>query len=217
MGSKITLNRETFKALAIDTRVKILKKLDENYQLTLTDLADELDLAPSTIKEHLDKLLAVGLIKQVDRGTKWKYYRLTSSGKQILNPYEKRVWIVLAVGTLLLFASLYRLIFKLQDILKPARFLSESMSPQMDSVQKEKAASGLSNGAQKFAENATTTTAEKAAEAASSTTSTTLEAAREAAEAGSFTIPYADLVLVLFSAVVVGVCIGYLIRRKGIL
>jgi len=94
---KITLDRETFKALAVDSRVKILRILDDR-QHTLTDLAQELDMAPSTIKEHLDTLVAAGLIKQVDKGMKWKYYRLTSKGKELLNPYEKKVWIVLATS-----------------------------------------------------------------------------------------------------------------------
>ena len=116
MEDKIILDRETFKVLAIDTRVNILKKLDERFQLTLTDLANELNMAPSTISEHLDKLVSAGLIRQVDRGMKWKYYRLTPKGKGILNPYEKRVWIILTVSTLALFVAVYHLLLRLSQL-----------------------------------------------------------------------------------------------------
>lgn len=111
---KITLDRETFKALAVDSRVKILRILDDR-QHTLTDLSQELQMAPSTIKEHLDTLVAAGLIKQVDKGMKWKYYRLTSKGKELLNPYEKKVWIVLATSLLALAVSAYTIFSRLKD------------------------------------------------------------------------------------------------------
>lgn len=112
---KITLDRETFKALAVDSRVKILRILDER-QHTLTDLAEELGMAPSTIKEHLDTLVAAGLIKQVDKGMKWKYYRLTSKGKELLNPYEKKVWIVLATSVVALGVTAYAIYDKLRGL-----------------------------------------------------------------------------------------------------
>ena len=112
---KITLDRETFKALAVDSRVKILRILDDR-QHTLTDLAEELGMAPSTIKEHLDTLVAAGLIKQVDKGMKWKYYRLTSKGKELLNPYEKKVWIVLATSLLALGISAYAIFSRLKGL-----------------------------------------------------------------------------------------------------
>jgi len=112
---KITLDRETFKALAVDSRVKILRILDDR-QHTLTDLAEELGMAPSTIKEHLDTLVSAGLIKQVDKGMKWKYYRLTSKGKELLNPYEKKVWIVLATSLLALGVSAYAIFSQLKGL-----------------------------------------------------------------------------------------------------
>ena len=49
MSDKITLDRETFKALAADTRVEILKRIAK-HKLTLTDLAEEMNMSPSTIK-----------------------------------------------------------------------------------------------------------------------------------------------------------------------
>jgi len=73
-------------------------------------------MAPSTIKEHLDTLVAAGLIKQVDKGMKWKYYRLTSKGKELLNPYEKKVWIVLATSILALGVTAYAIFSKLKNL-----------------------------------------------------------------------------------------------------
>ncbi len=104
MGSKITLDRETFKALAADTRVDILKRLSE-HKLTLTDLSEKTGMSPSTIKEHLDRLVEVGLIEVIEAGTKWKYYRLTYKGENIVTPQQTNVWIVLGTSALLLAGS----------------------------------------------------------------------------------------------------------------
>jgi DNA-binding transcriptional ArsR family regulator len=104
MGDKITLDRETFKALAADTRIEMLKALHE-HKLTLTDLSERLEMSPSTIKEHLDRLLDAGLIVADNRGMKWKYYRLTSKGENIVTPVETRVWILLATSTIMFLAG----------------------------------------------------------------------------------------------------------------
>ncbi|MFH1402869.1 MAG: winged helix-turn-helix domain-containing protein [Candidatus Altiarchaeota archaeon] len=115
MTDKITLDRETFKVLAADTRVEILKRI-ESHKKTLTDLAQEMGMSPSTIKEHLDKLVSAGLIEHVERGTKWKYYKLTYKGRGVLNPAETKVWIMLGVSLLLLGASMISLHTHLADI-----------------------------------------------------------------------------------------------------
>jgi DNA-binding transcriptional ArsR family regulator len=136
---KITLDRETFKALAVDSRVKILRILDDR-QHTLTDLAQELGMAPSTIKEHLDTLVAAGLIKQVDKGMKWKYYKLTSKGKELLNPYEKKVWIVLATSILALGVTAYAILSKLRGLGKIT--VIENYIPEPTSFVQNKAMQG---------------------------------------------------------------------------
>ncbi len=198
VDDNITLDKETFKALAIDTRVNILKKLDERFQLTLTDLATEFSMAPSTISEHLDKLAAAGLVAQVDKGMKWKYYRLTPKGKKILNPYEKRVWIILTVSALALFAAVYRLMSSLTQLFSVPHFeegenlLRAAPPPASD------AAGGV------FLQSM-----EKAVE---STTTTLVESSPLVSQ-----VPYAELMLVLLLVLAVGVCVGYLIRRKWIL
>lgn len=231
MEDKITLDRETFKALAIDTRVSILKKLDERFQLTLTDLANELEMAPSTIKEHLDKLVSAGLIQQLDKGMKWKYYRLTPKGKKILNPYEKRVWIVLTVSILALFAAVYSLLSRLQSLVRPSFIVEEakkdvgfldtggmmraaeeasttlaSMPPSMNDklyMAKEAGRAAL--------ENVTDSSWNATSDVVVNVT-TTLAQMREVGE-----LPYSELMLVILLVLVVGMCVGYLIRKKRIL
>jgi DNA-binding transcriptional ArsR family regulator len=119
MSDKITLDRDTFKALAADTRVDILKKLGER-KLTLTDLSEQMDMSPSTIKEHLDRLVEVGLIEADDRGMKWKYYRLTNKGRNIVSPNETKVWILLGTTLLVLMGSTLSLAAKMAFFISPA-------------------------------------------------------------------------------------------------
>jgi len=191
MYDRITLDRETFKALAMDTRIRILRMLEKHYQYTLTDLANEMEMAPSTIKEHLDKLLEVGLITQIERGKKWKYYRLTDKGKKILNPYEKRVMIILAATLLFLFGVVYRLIYMMSGLLKPA-------------VLQETTPSLVARKTTDYAEKAVSAGIE-----AIETTTTTIPTEIPVAQ-----IPYAELILALVLALVAGICIGYLIRKR---
>ena len=62
-SGKITLDKETFKVLASETRIGILKKLDTT-QMTVSDLARSLDMSKATLFEHLEKLIKIGLIKK---------------------------------------------------------------------------------------------------------------------------------------------------------
>ncbi len=110
-SEKITLDRETFKVLAADTRVDILKRLSEHKE-TLTDLSEGLGMSPSTIKEHLDRLVSAELIEQIEGDTKWKYYKLTGKGEMILKPNENIVWILLAASGLVLAGSFKSLLGK---------------------------------------------------------------------------------------------------------
>lgn len=96
---KITLDKEVFKTLASGTRVDILKSLDQRRK-TLSELSRQLGMSVSTVKEHLDNLVSVGLIEQMDDGHKWKYYELTKKGKDILHPEDKKIWILIGVSAL---------------------------------------------------------------------------------------------------------------------
>lgn len=92
---KITLDAETFKALASSTRLTVLRALDERRK-TLTELARDLDLNKATIHEHLQLLSAAELIrKRDDEGRKWIYYELTWRGQRLLHPQETTTFNVL--------------------------------------------------------------------------------------------------------------------------
>ncbi len=95
MEDKIVLDRETFKALAADSRIKILKLLEKRRH-TQSELSFDLELAIPTIKEHLVALEKASLVKMADEGYKWKYYEITEKGKCVLDPERKKIWIVLA-------------------------------------------------------------------------------------------------------------------------
>lgn len=208
MEDKIILDRETFKVLAVDTRVKILKILDER-QHTLTDLAEELGMAPSTIKEHLDRLVSAGLIKQVDKGMKWKYYRLTSKGGRILNPYEKKVWIVLATTLVALTASVYTLLTHLQTLVTPVSWGVGALKDVAPATDEMKAG----NYARHVADNVSREAGDfmsKSGGVVSTTIPPELTTITTA-------IPYTELFIVILFALVLGVCVGYLIKKKKII
>jgi len=98
MPQKIILDKETFRALATESRVLILKHL-KNRRYMQTELAELLQLAVPTVKEHLDAMDKAGLVLRIDEGRKWKYYELSPKGRAILEPEEEKhqLWIVLSV------------------------------------------------------------------------------------------------------------------------
>lgn len=92
--AKVTLDRETFKVLASETRLDLLHALDERRK-TGTELATELALNKATVHEHLQLLSATGLVKKVDEGRKWIYYELSWQGRNLLHPETGAVFSVL--------------------------------------------------------------------------------------------------------------------------
>jgi len=103
--SKVTLDRNSFKALASDTRLNILKTLDGKKK-NLKELSVETKLNKATLHEHLSKLTEAGLVKKKERkGHKWVYYKLSWKGESLLHPENTRIvllfsatFISLAVG-----------------------------------------------------------------------------------------------------------------------
>jgi len=103
MEDKVILDEQSFKALSANSRVSILKRLNER-RMTLSELSKRLDLKGSTIKEHCTILLNAQLIKKIDEGRKWKYYELTGKGKQIVTPSfigEAKVLISLCISAII--------------------------------------------------------------------------------------------------------------------
>src|SRR2546422_1008481 len=109
-GGKITLDQESFKALASDVRVGILKRLDVRRE-TVTDLSGLLNLSKPTLLEHLEKLQAAGLVKRIDEGRKWIYYALSDKGHKILHPERVATTLALAAAVVLAGIGVFYVLF----------------------------------------------------------------------------------------------------------
>ena len=96
---KITLDQESFKALASDTRIEILKRLDKS-QMTVTDLANDLKVNKSAVYKHLSRLLDAGLVKKLEDNRKWVYYRLSMKGMHLLHPERVQIALMLSAAVL---------------------------------------------------------------------------------------------------------------------
>ena len=101
----ITLDRESFKALASEVRVEVLKQL-ETRRMTVTDLSNAMNLAKPTLLEHLERLVSAGLVTKLDEGRKWIYYELTRRGRTILHPHQVKIMISLALSFVLVGAGI---------------------------------------------------------------------------------------------------------------
>ena len=95
--TKVTLDMNTFKALASDTRLDILKALD-GKRMSLKDICTKTKLNKATLHEHLVKLNEAGLVKKKEReGHKWVYYKLTWKGECLLHPENTRIVVMFSV------------------------------------------------------------------------------------------------------------------------
>jgi DNA-binding transcriptional ArsR family regulator len=134
MDKQFVLDDKSFKALAAESRVNILKKLI-NRRMTLSELSSTLSLRNSTIKEHCNLLLDANLVKKIDEGYKWKYYELTNKGKEIINPNQTnqtKILITLGISAVI-FASI--ILFSMQGILQTNAFSASDLmqAPNMKS------------------------------------------------------------------------------------
>lgn len=92
----LNLDQESLKAITVPTRINILKVLSRKQQ-TLSDLSQILSLSAPALKEHLTVLEKVQMIQKLEEGRKWKYYRITEKGLDLLFPERKRIWITLSL------------------------------------------------------------------------------------------------------------------------
>lgn len=108
--NKISLDRRVLRALVSDTRVDILKKLDERRR-TITELSKELNLTKATVHEHLSKLSDAGLTrKDDDTRHRWVYYELSENGKEIFHPHERtKIEILIASASLAFFGGIFEI------------------------------------------------------------------------------------------------------------
>jgi predicted transcriptional regulator len=97
---EIRIGKEEFKALSSDTRIEIIKLLNErNY--TLSEISAKLNMSSPTIKQHLETLVHSDLIEQKDEGRKWKYYCLTRKGKKMVEPESETKVMILLGATII--------------------------------------------------------------------------------------------------------------------
>jgi DNA-binding transcriptional ArsR family regulator len=115
MEEGIVLDRKSFEALAVDTRVRLLKSLRERRK-TLSELSEELGMSVSGVKEHLQILEQAELVQKMDEGRKWKYYQLTKKGSGVVAPKELKVWILLSVSSMALIMSVMALFYGMQPV-----------------------------------------------------------------------------------------------------
>ena len=90
---KVSVDHSTLLLLSSETRMEILNSLADRRK-TLTELAKEIGLSKSSVKDHLEKLERAGLIRRIDEGRKWIYYEITQEGLRILKPEAERRVIV---------------------------------------------------------------------------------------------------------------------------
>jgi len=108
--SKVTLDMSTFKALASDTRLGILRALD-GKKMGLKDISQATKLNKATLHEHLTKLNEAGLVKRKEReGHKWVYYKLTWKGECLLHPENTRIVVLFSTTFVALAAGIIQMI-----------------------------------------------------------------------------------------------------------
>jgi len=107
---KVTLDINSFKALASDTRLNILKALD-GKKMNLKDLSNATNLNKATLHEHLTKLTEAGIVKRKEReGHKWVYYKLTWKGEGLLHPENTRIVVLFSATFIALAAGITQFI-----------------------------------------------------------------------------------------------------------
>lgn len=238
MSDKISLDKESFKALAVDSRINILKELNKRRK-TLSELSTCLNLGTSSVKEHLEILQKAELIKKIEEGRKWKYYELTWKGKNIVDPTEAKIFITLAVSLLALTGAFYMFIQKFpQTFLQTTQIVS---APVMHAKESTVSAAGTisdqtaRDAAESDISGSVLTSSESIALPEAETVSSSTESSElvgatneslgeavpdtipqitETTELISTQFPWPELLLTFALLAVVAFCIGYLIRKK---
>lgn len=107
---KVTLDMNTFKALASDTRLDILKTLD-GKKMGLNEISKITKLNKATLHEHLSKLHEAGLVKRKEReGHKWVYYKLTWKGESLLHPENTRIVVLFTMTFIALWGGVIQIL-----------------------------------------------------------------------------------------------------------
>jgi len=103
------IDRDVLKVLSADTRMDILKMLNEGAR-TPSFLGKHLNKSDATIIEHLDVMVKHGLVKKVEQlGRKWIFYTLTERGRGIASSKSRRLIIILSTSFLMLAGGIFSL------------------------------------------------------------------------------------------------------------
>ncbi|PIU82859.1 MAG: hypothetical protein COS68_07160 [Elusimicrobia bacterium CG06_land_8_20_14_3_00_38_11] len=78
------LATKIFKAVANERRVKIIRMFGKKDEMTVNNIADELNLSLPSVSKHLLKLENVGLLKK-RQTSKWIYYSLNLDKNKRIN------------------------------------------------------------------------------------------------------------------------------------
>ncbi len=113
--TKVSLDIESFKALASETRLDILRSLD-GKKMNLTDICRATNLHKMTLHEHLMKLTEAGFIKRIEReGHKWVYYKLSWKGESLLHPENTHIVVLFSITCCSFFFGIVALVNFLRD------------------------------------------------------------------------------------------------------
>jgi len=132
--TKITIDKETFKALASDARLEILKTLD-GRKMNLSEISRKTNLNKATVHEHLTKLVGAGLVKKIEReGHKWTYYKLSWKGSNLLHPENTKIVVMFSLAFVLLINGIIQLIWYAKGTLISLneKFFSGEAIPQAE-------------------------------------------------------------------------------------
>lgn len=106
MEEELKLQKATIKILSVNTRVDILKLLDQR-PMTASEVSRTLNKHVTTISEHLNVLRNSNFVERVERsGHKWVYYKLTKDANDILHPKVYHRWIIVLSLSLLILSGL---------------------------------------------------------------------------------------------------------------
>jgi len=128
--SKVTLDIEDFKTLASETRLDILRAIDQK-NMSLKDISHATKLHETTVHEHLTKLVNSGFVNKNEReGHKWVYYKLSWKGSSLLHPDNTKVVVMFTTTFAILLGGIFGLLNVLK-IITPSVAKSASSSGQV--------------------------------------------------------------------------------------
>jgi len=126
--ARVELDKTALFALASDTRIEILKNMQAN-RMTVTQLADRVEVDKAAVHRHLKKLEEGGFVKrEEDHG--FVYYSLTWRARDILSPNENTKIIVLITSSILVLGVISLLLIAIATPAPAPNNLSNGLSGQ---------------------------------------------------------------------------------------